>query len=266
MKVVGRIDPLVNDIEFVFAECQRLQEIASTGLKAVPREDLWCHIPHPSSAGGHMLCGRAARERLDELAERVLRQANLIGRVSLPSARKKLEALVVDRFLREGRPLDRRQVDRVLASVGREVAKLCLDKTHFIPCHLLFRLEPSLLQLGPVIFRTRKSFAGELARHVRTLRKDREPPFERWDRRSLLAVLKYYRAFKWVAEITVDRCDTDSSSAIANRTVASALDCLHLLLGAGNSTKMEVGGPGIRRDHRGSLVVEAMKVVHPGSG
>jgi len=167
-----------------------------------------------------------------------------------------LEELLVQRFLRDGKPVDQKEVNRVLTAAGKAASALCADRTHFIACHLMIRQEPDELQVGPVIFRTRRSFAARIGPEVRAFRPQGNASDYRGGRRkALLEVLSYYKAFKWVAEVTVPNSDAELSEALALRTATSALNCLHLILGASGTTKMEVGGPALRRDHRGGMTI-----------
>jgi hypothetical protein len=54
--------------------------------------------------------------------------------------------------------------------------------------------------------------------------------------------MRYYRGFRWFAEVTVERADAKRSEALARQAVSSALDCLQLIIGARNSQRMRIGG------------------------
>jgi hypothetical protein len=66
---------------------------------------------------------------------------------------------------------------------------------------------------------------------------------------------EYYAAFGWVAEVTIAKCDPPTSRRRAERITQSALDCLHILLGAAYSRHMRVGGPQFRTDRRGLITL-----------
>jgi hypothetical protein len=76
-------------------------------------------------------------------------------------------------------------------------------------------------------------------------------------RRSISQAIEYFRNFGWIAEVTVIGCDKKISEAIAARAALAALNCLHVLIGAGHSTKMQVGGPGLANDRRAGFSVKA---------
>jgi len=229
-----------------------LDLVRESGLKSFPKEDMWDQLPAPG--GGHWLCGRAAGERLDRLASEALRRAGIEGRAQLSTARRPIERLLVERFVTQGRPIDRKQVDRVIAAAGSWARSKCVDCIHFLPCHLMHSQQPQELKLGPVTFRNRSSFAERIRC---ALRAEKANALARGglgrERKFWLDSISYYKAFKWFAEVLVPVSDEKTSAKMARRAVTSALDCLHLLLGASHSDEMEVGGPRITRDRRGTL-------------
>jgi len=76
-------------------------------------------------------------------------------------------------------------------------------------------------------------------------------------RSSISQAIEYFRNFGWVAEVTVIGCDKKISEATAARAALAALNCLHVLIGAGHSTKMQIGGPGLANDRRAGFTVKA---------
>ena len=78
---------------------------------------------------------------------------------------------------------------------------------------------------------------------------------ERYKRDLLVRALRYYRNFRWVAEVTIPRCDGPTSSRLAEEAVTASLNCLHLLLGVGNTSRMQLGGFNINGDSRAKLTI-----------
>ncbi|HEX8168148.1 MAG TPA: hypothetical protein VF601_20465 [Beijerinckiaceae bacterium] len=251
---------LVQAVAFVFEECTRLQRLleegirTKDGIKRIPREDAFHTIPHPTG-GGSILCGRAAAMKLEKLAEEAGRRSGLSRRVERDTLLRPLGELIVQRFLREKRPLDVTQVERVLSAVGKQARASCTDIEHLVPCHLMHAKDPAELRVGPVVFRNRSVFRRFILDKLQA--KNSHENKRKRNRWVLARALKYYRNFNWVAQVTVKCCDPKTSARIAERAVTSALDCLHLVLGAQSTYKMRVAGPAVRTDRRGSLTISA---------
>ncbi len=253
---------LIDDVRFIFAEVRRLDGL---GFKAIPEDDVWFDIPHPTAAPGVAICGRAAAARLEGLAREAGRRAGLSRRVSLQSLRQPLAELIVQRFARERRPLDGQQIDRVLAAAGKAARRTCVDIRHLLPCHLMLAQDPEEIRMGPVVFRNRKATRRLLLERSRARRPelDESPEQRAFSRRLMVDALRYYRAFNWIAEVEIKGCEPDVSADLAKAAVTSALDGLHLILSAKNTDRMRVGGPALLRDTRAKLTIDASGEMSP---
>lgn len=224
----------------------------------LPRDEIFSDLPHPSGQG-QMICGRAAAKRIAEIAKEAGRRAGVSNRVEFETLRKLTGDLLVERFFRERRELNKQQIDRFLASVGRQAQRDCTNITHFIPCTLMTAQDPETLALGPVQFHNRARFRRIILPRLQDHGKDEEGIA----RDLMVSAVKFYRKFDWVAEVTIASCDPRTSAKIAERAVYSALDCIHLLLSARYSQKMRVGGPALRTDRRGGVVIDSEGKMHP---
>lgn len=254
--MANRKDEFLADVSFIFEECARLNQMVKTGkFSSLPHEDAFCDLPHPTYnwPNGKMLCSRAGYDRLGSLTRTALARANLERRVSLSSARKVLAEILVRKFLREKRPVDIMNVDRALSETARRCGRSCEDITHFIPCHLMAPQSPASFEIGPIRFLNQSTFRSALAASIRSNRR----LGHQMTRRSISQAIEYYRNFGWVAEVKVIGCDKKISEMTAARAALAALNCLHVLIGAGHSTKMQVGGPGLANDRRAGFSVEA---------
>lgn len=65
--------------------------------------------------------------------------------------------------------------------------------------------------------------------------------------------IRYYEGFKWVAEVEVLGCNSETSVERAQFAVAGAVDVLHLILGANFSSNMRMGGPRLKKDQRARI-------------
>jgi hypothetical protein len=253
---------LIDDVRFIFAEVRRLNGL---DLKDIPQDDVWFDLPSPSGAGGVVICGRAAARRLEGLAEEAGQRAGLSRRVSLRSLREPLAELIVQRFAREGRPLDGQQIDRVLVAAGKAAEKTCVDLRHLLPCHLMLAQDPNEIPMGPVTFRNRKAMRRLLLERsrARLSEPDESPQKRAFGRRLMADALRYYRAFNWIAEVEIKRCEPEISATLAQAAVTSALDGLHLILSADHTDRMRVGGPALRRDNRAKLTIDPSGQISP---
>lgn len=246
-------DP-VRSVEFIFAECRRLQERMLSGEKVVPNSpeamEFFHRIPHPEVSWSFQICGRAADETLYDLARKAAAHAGINHQVSAKTIRDKLGEIIVRKFQTEKLPLDRKNVDRALSEAAKTAARSRKNITHYIPCHLMHAQKPDEFSIGPVRFRPQHLFRQALLRAVSSSRKDLKK-----SRFYISRVLKYYRSFRWVAEVEITNSDKETSANIAALSVAAALDCLHLLLEPKYTHKMSIGGPNLSVDWRGKLAV-----------
>lgn len=248
-----------DDIEFILTECHRFYALVQKDIKSIPREDALHEIPHPSG-NGFLICGRAASQRINKLAQEAGRRAGILQRVEPEALRKPLKHLITRRFIVEKRPTETKQVDRILAATARAALKKCSNKTYFIPCHLMTAQTPATLRVGPILFLNRKSFRQIALEKITDYVEIGDPDRRELRRHLLTNAIRYYRSFDWVAQVEILGCDDETSKVIANRAVTSALDCLHLLIGAKWTDQMRVGGPAMRRDRRGRLTLSFGKL------
>lgn len=243
----------ISNIEFVLRECIRFKQLINTGkFKEISQDDSFHNLR--ASDKKNYICGRAAALRLELLTEEIGRRGGLSEKVGHDTLRKPLENLIIERFVKENRPLDTKQVDRLFSTVIKVAKVQCIQLTHFIPCHLMTSKDPSTIELGPVRFHNKSSFRRLLIEKLRrTTQQEAEPAIH--SRMLMSEAIKYFRHFQWVAEVTIPSADSATSAKLAEQAVISALDCLHLLLRAQFTDRMKVAGPAIRRDKRAGLTL-----------
>lgn len=244
---------LVADAKFVVSECNRLQLLLnSTGLREIEFNDHMSSLPHPNGFG-EMICGRAAAIIITKLAKEAAERGSISKKVSLSNIRKETAKIFVQRFFKEAREIDTKQIDRLLSTVIKTSNIYRATKTHLIPCHLMLAKDPDKFTLGPVTFHNR-SGVNRLITQNKKIQKD--DSHQSKHKRYLLAkALRYYRKFRWIAEVTIPDCDAEISAKIAQDAVTSSLNCLHLLLGIRNSSRMQIGGLDISSDRRAKLTI-----------
>lgn len=133
----------VTDIEFVFAECVRIQKAISDAVENDPaslqnllKEDMWGDLPHPDGKGP-LMCGRAANQRVWRLAEQAMKYSDALGTIEIEPVHKALGKILVQRFLTERRPIHEQQAERALSSAVKEAKRARMDRTHYVPCRLI---------------------------------------------------------------------------------------------------------------------------------
>jgi hypothetical protein len=257
-------DQMVSNVHFIFEECARfLKAFENRGFKDIDRNDALFSIPHPSGQGS-MICGRQAYRRLDGLAAQAAQHSGIAGRVNVETVRRPLAQILVDRFINEKRDVNSAQVESALSAAARWAKRKCADRTYLVPCHLMWLQEPYELRIGPVLFKSRRSFRKLMMQKIKE-QYDRKAAHEKdkWSRTLMSDCLRYYRSFGWVAEVQIQNCDEETSGELARRAVASALDCLHLVLGQRATYEMRIGGPRLTRDRRAVLTMTIAGVVMP---
>jgi hypothetical protein len=225
--------------------------------RTLPPADHFSNLPHPRGRG-HMTIGHKAEEKLRWLTFGILTFNGLENTISRGAMRSLLGKALVQRFISEKRPIDRRQIDKLISFLGREANATRSPLIHLVPCHLMYAQEPDEIPIGPVILRTRHSFQKKILPAIAAYDKG---PKKDWAKHMALAV-HYYRAFKWVAEIPVTPADGEMSNRIAMEAAQAAINCLHVSLGAGATSKMIVGGPRMIHDRRAHLHFDASEKIH----
>lgn len=244
----------VADIEFIFSEWIRFNDLISKDFRSVPVEDMRCSLrsPREKDHGSQLIFGRLAFARISALATLVGKSSKLQHRVSHDLLQSVLANVLLDRFFKNLIPITQRNADRALSAAGKIAKSKLTTKTHFVPCHLMHIQEPPLIQIGPVIFATRQTFRKGLVGLAKSYRRNLVD--DRKHRAGIFAdVLDYYRSFKWVGGVTIRDCDKKTSEKYATAAITAGLDCLHLLFEAGYTDRMRVGGPKITADVRGKL-------------
>ncbi len=246
----------VADVAFILSECVRFREDmnrlgASAWLKTLPKEDALSFLPDPFGKGS-MICGRAALQRLQILANIAIRNSDAAGTLSPKRVDEALRRIVVQHFFRDKYPVNAQQVQNALAAAVDAAKSDRSDETHFVPCRLASTTEPTQFNVGPVIFRPREIFDAVIKHHVEEM-EEREKGAGLASGRDRKLIEDYYGAFDWVAEVRVLNCDRDISEERARRAACAAIDILQVVLGAGYTKRMVAGGHARANDQRTHL-------------
>jgi hypothetical protein len=244
-------------IGFVLSECLRFDEITKNKnpnewIEEISRVDLASDLLLTN--GRHIMCGKEALVRLYRLATLALRDSDAVGTVEAERVYKALKRLVTLWFIEEQRPHDAAQSEPVLEAALAEARAARLDRTHFVPCRLMFAKTPVAFQIGPVKFQTVASFHEAMQTHYAAYSASEDAPEKQEICELLLSDARhYYDGFGWVAEVRILNCDPATSKKRALLAVTAALDVIHLLFAAYHTSRMTVGGPRMPNDRRAHI-------------
>ena len=243
--------------EFVLLECARFLEITKNKqvnewLREIAPADLRSQL-HLSN-GRALICGKEASQRLYHLATVALKSSDVAGAVEAERVYDALKRLIPLWFIEEQRPQDAAQVELVLGTALAEAKQARINRTHFLPCRLMFTKKPLAFQIGPVRFRTAASFHEVMETRYATYAASDDAPERRPTCEHLLASARsYYDSFSWVGEVRIVNCDPATSKKRALLAVTAALDFIHLVFGAYHTSQMTVGGPSMPDDRRAHI-------------
>jgi hypothetical protein len=256
----------VADVQFVLAESARVHKLMADTPPAewqnIPRDELIGSLPHPSGKGD-MLCSGLGERRVWALAEQALKQSNAVGTLETERVHQVLKPILVDRFIKELRPIDEKEVERALASAVRQAKRDRSDRVHFIPCRLMYAGDPDTFAVGPVTFMTLAKFNEAMAPHYESYVASDVAPEQPHNLESFLNDARhYYNDFTWVARVNVLNCDEGTSRMRADMAVTAALNFVHAFLGAFHTRRMHVAGPRLDQDRRARLSLDAANKLH----
>lgn len=253
----------VADIEFVFAECVRIQKAISdainkdpSSLQKMPREDMWGDLPGPDGRGP-LMCGRAANQRLWRLAEQAIKHSDASGTIETEPVHKALGKILVQRFLTEGLDINQKEAQRALSAAVKKAKRARIDRTHYVPCRLMYNKGPASFTIGPVSFHVRDRFNERMASHFECYGRQDGEDWQKEHNAHLLADARhYYDGFTWVAEVKILNCDDGTSLQRARMAVTGAVNLLHILFGSYHTQRMDIGGPRLETDRRAHMSLD----------
>lgn len=252
---------LIEKVTFVLSECERFHKLINQGgLGNIDRRDCLYSIPL-SDRRGEIICGAAAALALSDLANQAAERAGLIRNISEETLYQEIKTCFAKRFFKSGVVIDIKQVDRLLSDVAKKIKTHCKSTTHLIPCHLMHNKDPDKIKLGPVTFCNRSEMRKLFISHGFRSSGVREQTSH--GRRLLAQAIRYYRNFRWIAKVTIKDCDDRTSERLASEAVTSALNCLHLLVGANQSRRMRTGGLHLPSDNRAKLHINEKAMLEP---
>jgi hypothetical protein len=244
------------DIKFVLQEAARFAKLELSELENLSFEDAMSMLPHPSGQGD-MICGIKAQERLYDLVEIAISRSKFVSRIKIDPLIRELKTVIIQRFVTEHRELSIREADRAVSAAIRKVAKSIADRTYLVPCHLADDTTPDSFTIGPVNFRQSQLAFKQIDPALDAYLNEARSDTTNYLRKTLVSdARKYYTSFNWIAEVKITGCSPDVSSEHATQIVQSAVNCIHLLIGAAHSHRVRVGGPNYQSDVRSKISLD----------
>jgi hypothetical protein len=243
------------DVEFIAEKAiwwakARPEEIRARLEKQ--RMDALCSIPHPER--GQLIIGQEANGRFWDIAQRFLDSSpEKKARTNPQEFVEKLRSEFSRRFLKDQRPIDQSNVDKMISTAYKAGEREFETAEHFIPSTLFFTNSVKSFAIGPVRFVHKSEFlqmhktefeelrgkiaqrniahAEELiAKGYKSLQVDPKNA-AKVGNQLVDGMLDWFQEFNWVAVVTVPQCEAKVSYNRALFLVRGALNIVKLLLG-----------------------------------
>jgi hypothetical protein len=153
-------EPRVAAVRTILADVIRYRRMPLSKLREKPKEDTLATIPHPNGRGA-LLCGGRANSKIWALARDALVESEWKDRMEAAAVQRQLREGFVRKFLKDGLPIDLKNVEALLSEALSAAAAGCKILTHFVPCHVSSDAEPATFEIGPVSFQPTAAFLTE---------------------------------------------------------------------------------------------------------
>ena len=245
-------DGLEEAIDFILNEAIRFGQMDWEALKLVLQENAFCELN--DAEGRKRIVGRKAYDLMRDLTDEARDVSPYSGRIGFERAFKAVRDVLGKRYIRRDiKVIDGEQVARDLADAMAEAGAECADRTYYLPCSVTVPKNKAL-RIGPVSIRPAKDMVAELGPRLEAQGRAEAAEVPGSTRDHISPIRDYYLAFPDVAEIRIPGCDKPTSKELAFSVVQTALNLLHVMVGAGFSEKLVLGGPSLARDLRGMIV------------
>jgi hypothetical protein len=264
---MGKEEENVADVTFITEELKRFARMSLDEAMQHLRQNRDDGFATLRAPGGHgdLICGSAAYQKFDDIADRMVKGAAQAKRFTRRNYVHALHDAFAEIFIEKGREISKRSVARFIARANDIVRSELTDVTHHIPCVLFSQKEPSEFMVGPVRFVGTDLFFSESENRLREYHESTMEDFckafrlehpgssdaavrteagERADA-DLQRIRDYYQRFDWVAQVTVPSCDNEMSTDRAEMTVDAALDLLRLFVGSLPDLYRRANAPGL---------------------
>ncbi|WP_298242041.1 HEPN domain-containing protein [uncultured Bradyrhizobium sp.] len=248
----------VEDLSFVFEECERVHKLISNTppgeFKNLSRSDVGGDLPHPAGRG-NMTCSTAGVRRVRHLAEQALLNSDAGGTLELDRVYRAFRQIIVDRFVKDGLPIDERNVEKAMSSAVKAAKRDRADTIHYLPCRLMYAAKPDSFSVGPVTFLTTKQFNERMSEKLDAYARGDGSKSMKVEEGLLEDARYYYDGFTWVGQVEILNCDAGVSKMRGQLAVTAALNFIHVIFGSYHTDRMMVGGPRMENDRRAHITL-----------
>ena len=252
---MGKPQKDLDDVNFIAKDLLRFATMSFQDLKRHIKEhseDLLCDITIPGH--GHRLISREAARRFAQLAKRQRDIDPNKHAISLSTLEEAIRETFVEIFISEGRPVERKFVDRMLGKAVQREKKDHKAVVHYLPCVIMSTGYPSYFEIGPVRFISKEKFFDDFELKIDAdLRAGNKYPEETYNQ-ILDWIHGYYKEFVWIAEVSVPACNSKISRERAEMTVQAAIDVLKLFFGYAGGRRFRLAQDGSRPDKSAHLM------------
>ncbi len=256
------------DVELICAEIKRFSSMSWEELKAhfakFPQDGIHS-IPRPDRRGS-LILGRAGDLAFSRITDRYLRELGVSGLdFDSHEFRNDLKEEFIE-WVRQERDINETTLREFLQAAEARNRASHMALTHCIPCSVDFPEQPGEFEVGMVKFQLMKTFLAANEERIRKRAEHREALQVAANTRAsaetrnaqaapdmLFDELKvFFPTFRWVASVSIPKCDSSISKQRAERAVQAALDLLKLFLmarfTAGMRHARRLGRPANRTD------------------
>lgn len=246
----------LRDVNFIAEDLLRFAAMTFDELRTHWKEHPEDRLHHVNMAGGgHYPISREAAHCFEQLARRQRDIDPDKHSIDLLALDRLIRSAFMKIFLVDGRPIERKWVDRMLNRVIREAKMDHEAVTHYFPCVITRREQPVEFRIGPVRFISTNKFFADFQGKIEAdhkaanerckekleqmitegkytiQQKMSEEESARIEQIMLDRMYEYYKGFVWIAEVAVPPCNTTVSHERAEITVQATLDVLKLFFG-----------------------------------
>src|SRR5258705_4377023 len=248
----------IEDLNFILGEVRRIAAMSPAEerkhIEENPNASDFLYSLRNEKSKAEYICGRQASLRLFKLGERHLDlQREFRDNIDPVRFKTELASLLITRFLKEGRKVNKSEVQSLLSAALKRVKAEQKSLIHYIPCvvfnvfgenqHLTPKEKEAKytqFSIGPVLFRRTSYFLRE---HKRTIKEDLHAVCDgdaEHIKFMMNSLVKFFKGYRWVAVVSVPQCNEEISRLRAEIAVQGALDIVKLAFGPGQTARLRL--------------------------
>lgn len=233
---MGKPTQDIEDISFILNEIKKHSSMTVEDFRELVKKDsFYLFYTLDLSSGKHIQIGREAALRFKSIAERHCKLFQ--HTIDVSSLELAIKLSFAKTFIEKENPIEIKFVDRMLSKAVKETQENHKMITHYIPCVITRQGEPSEFKIGPVRFLTTKKFFKDFGSKI----EDDCASYGIKESRIINKIYDYYKAYIWIAEVTVQPCDNKISEKRALHVVQGSLDVLKLFFHHSHGHDLQIG-------------------------